>query len=267
MSSSNKDKKKKSVIQVEVESSDSFETDDSDSSEEELSFNLKDKLVFIKNPDKTQDVVRVDSESNARFSLPFRCCVAGQVNSGKSTIALNIILQRQAKSQKFDEIHIVHGCLGTKEYDCINPTSIRHQIPHYTDFNHDKRILIVFDDVEFTKINKADLRKVVELTRLGSHLGISSMFVNQLFTRIPKGVRDNCNVFVLYRPIDLDSLNLIGRRIGLNKDKVNYIYDHLLPDFHDSLTVNYTKNAKYKYAKNLYEEIPISTIQIEKKKK
>lgn len=245
--------------------SDSSSDSDSDS-DEEINVDLKDKIITIKNPDKTQDVDRLDCESNARFSLPFRLCCCGSVNSGKTTIVLNVILQRQAKPIKFDEIHIIHGCMGSKEYDCINPTSIRHQIPHYTDFPSDKRILLVFDDIEFTKMNKSDLRKIVEITRLGSHLGISCIFSNQLFVRVPKSVRDNCNVFVLYRPIDLDSLNLIGRRIGLLKEKVNYIYDELLPEFHDSLTINYSKNAKYRYAKNLYDCIDLTKIDFKKKK-
>ena len=257
-------KKKKNIIQVDIDDSDDSDSDDSDS--DELSYNLKDKMVFLKNPDKTQDVVRLDSESNARFSLPFRACIAGQVNSGKSTIAINIILQRQSKSPKFDEIHIVHGCQGTQEYNSINPTSIRHQIPHYTDFPNDKRILLVYDDIEFTKMNKDDTKKIVEMTRLGSHLGISCIFVNQLYTRILKQIRDNCDVHIMNRPLDLDSLNTVGRRIGLTKDKVNYIYDNLLPNFHDFLCVNYTKNAKYRYSKNLYEPIDISKIDFKKKK-
>jgi hypothetical protein len=238
------------------------DSDSDDSDSEEVQVDLGDKLIFLKNPDKLQDVDRVDTDSNARFSLPFRCIIAGSVNSGKSTMAINVILQRQCRHPKFDEIHIVHGCLGTKEYDCIAPTSIRHQIPHYSDFKSDssKRILVVYDDIEFTKMTKADLRKIVEITRLGSHLGISSMFVNQLFVRIPKSVRDNCNAFVLYRPLDLDSLNLIGRRIGLVKAKVTQIFDDLLPDFHDNLLVNYTKNAKHRYAKNLYEKIDLDLI-------
>jgi hypothetical protein len=249
---------KKSNIDIESDSS-------SDSDSDEINVDLKDKIITIKNPDKIQDVDRLDCESNARFSLPFRLCCCGSVNSGKTTVVLNVILQRQAKPIKFDEIHIIHGCVGSAEYNCINPTSIRHQIPHYTDFPSNKRILLVFDDIEFTKMNKSDLRKIVEITRLGSHLGISCIFSNQLFVRVPKSVRDNCNVFVLYRPIDLDSLNLIGRRVGLTKNKINYMYDNLLPDFHDSLCVNYSKNAKFRYAKNLYSEINISTIDFKKK--
>lgn len=245
-----------------IESDSSSDSD----SDEEINVDLKDKIITIKNPDKTQDVDRLDGESNARFSLPFRCCIAGSVNSGKTTVAINIILQRQSKPVKWDEIHIIHGCVNTSEYDCINPTSIRHQIPHYTDFPSDKRILLVFDDIEFNKMAKADVRKIIEITRLGSHCGISSMFVNQLYTRILKPIRDCCNVFILYRPLDLDSLNLIGRRIGLLKEKVNYIYDELLPEFHDSLTINYSKNAKYRYAKNLYDCIDLTKIDFKKKK-
>ena len=244
--------KKKIILSVDSEDSES-----SDSEVEDINVKLKNELVFLKNPDKALDVDFVKGDSNIRFALPFRGIIAGQVNSGKSTMAINIILQRQAKKPKFDEIHIIHGCIGTQEYDCIQPTSIRHKIPNYMDFPHDRRILLVFDDVEFTKINKEDLRNLSQIVRMGSHCGMSMLFVNQLFIRIPKNIRDNCNVFVLYRPIDLDSLALIGRRISLTKDKVNYIYDNLLPEFHDSLCINLSKHCPFKYSKNLFEKIEI----------
>ena len=230
---------------------------DSDSDNEEKNKTLENKLIFIPNPDKKQDVDFVEGDSNMRVALPFRACICGAVNTGKSTMALNLILQRQLREPVFDEVHIIHGCELSSEYNIIEPTSIRMNIPHYTDFKHDRKILLVFDDVEFTKLKRTDLRNLVQIVRLGSHLGMSMIFVNQIFCSVPKQLRDNCNLFILYKPTDLDSVNTIGRRVGLNKKKITHVFDNIITGWHDSLCVNFTKGSKFKYSKNLFEKIEI----------
>ena len=106
-------------------------------------------------------------------------------------------------------------------------------------------------------MKRTDLRNLVQIVRLGSHLGMSMIFVNQIFCSVPKQLRDNCNLFILYKPTDLDSVNTIGRRVGLNKKKITHVFDNIITGWHDSLCVNFTKGAKFKYSKNLFEKITI----------
>ena len=231
---------------------------DSDSDVDQYVSKLENKMIVIPNPDKVDlDVDFVKGDSNIRFSLPFRACIAGQVSTGKTTMALNIILQRQLKEPRFDEIHIIHGLETSREYNSIEPTSIRTNIPHISDFCHNQRILLVFDDIEFTKLKRSDLRNLIQIVRTGSHCGMSMIFVNQIFCSVNTSIRDNCNVFVLYKPTDLDSINTIGRRVGLNKKKITHVFDNIITGWHDSLCINFTKGALYRYSKNLFEPIEI----------
>ena len=231
---------------------------DSDSDNEEKNKTLENKLIFIPNPDKVNlDVNYVEGESNVRFALPFRLILAGSVSTGKTTLALNIIIQRQLREPRFEQIHIIHGLETSREYDAIEPTSIRMNIPHISDFPHDRRILLVFDDVEFTKLKRQDLRNLCQIVRTASHCGMSLIFVNQVFVSIPKTIRDNANCFVVFKPTDLDSMSTLGRRISLDKKKIKHVFDNICPNWHDSLMVNFTKGAPYRYSRNLFEKIEI----------
>ena len=231
---------------------------DSDSDNEEKNKTLENKLIFIPNPDKVNlDVSYVEGDSNMRVSMPFRLIIAGNVGCGKTLMSINIILQRQLKEPRFEQIHIIHGLESSREYDSIEPTSIRTNIPHISDFTSDRRILLVFDDVEFSKLKRQDLRNLVTICRVGSHCGISMIFVNQIFCAIPKAIRDNSNLFVVFKPTDLDSINTLGRRIGIDKKTIKHVFDKICPSWHDSLCVNLTKGAKFKYSRNLFGKIDI----------
>jgi len=160
-----------------------------------------------------------------RFPTPFRCCILGQVNSGKSLVCKNIILARQCQPpNKFQEIYVVHGCNSTEEYDDLEPTEIMPSIPSYEDFDPDTNKLLIIDDYDFTKIDKDSLKRLSELLRFGStHCNMSIIVLYQSWFRLPKIVKDMCNVIILYKPHDHDELHTIGRRIGLNNINPKHI--------------------------------------------
>ena len=99
-----------------------------------LEFELPRKILVFENPDKIFHEKYEPGQNAIRFPIPFRCSILGQVNSGKSLVALNIILNRQCMSPKFEEIYIIHGCETTHEYDHLEPTEMLHEIPSYLDF-------------------------------------------------------------------------------------------------------------------------------------
>lgn len=213
-------------------------------------------IVPLPNPDKKKHESYKKGDNPMRLPKPFRCCIIGKVNSGKSLMAVHIILAHQARKPKFDEIHIVHGCNSSAEYKRIEPTSISGEIPSYEDFDPSKRTLIVLDDVDYTMIRPADLTRISELCRFGStHCNLSLIFLHQSWFRLPKIVKDTSNVFIIYRPHDNDELATIGRRVGLKKDKIFQIFKDVLPNWRDSLLINLCPGAPYKFGKNLFEEI------------
>ena len=102
-----------------------------------------------------------------------------------------------------------------------------------------------------------ELKRLSELLRFGStHCNLSIIVLYQSWFRLCKSVKDMCNVIILYKPHDQDELHTIGRRISLNKDQIQSLFDNYLTKETDSLMVNFIKRAPYKYGKNLYQPIP-----------
>ena len=219
------------------------------------------RIIVLPNPDKKKHEQYKNGHNPIRFPKPFKCCISGRPNSGKSLMAIHIIFAHQGKKPKFDEIHIIHGCKDThtSEWDRIEPTSTRQDIPSYEEYDPEKRTLLVFDDTDYTNLKSDELMRLSELVRFGSsHCNISCIFLTQVFFRIPKVIKDCCNVFIIYRPVDLDEISTLGRRVGLKKEDINHLFNSFLPDWRDSLLINLIPNAPYKFGKNLFEPIEMN---------
>jgi hypothetical protein len=86
------------------------------------------QIIPLKNADKKKQEFYKPGQNPIRFPAPFRCCILGKVNSGKSLLTKHILLAHQGCAPKFQQIIVVHGDLGTKEYDDVEPTQIRATI-------------------------------------------------------------------------------------------------------------------------------------------
>jgi hypothetical protein len=216
------------------------------------------KITPMPNPDKALHERYKKSHNPVRFPKPFKCCISGRPNSGKSLMALHIIMAHQAQKPKFDEIHVIHGCKDTHttEWEKIDPTSTRQDIPSYEEYDPQNRTLLVFDDTDYTMLTSDEKMRISELVRFGSsHCNISCIFLTQVFFRIPKVIKDTCNVFIIYKPVDLDELSTLGRRVGLKKEEIGHLFNTYLPYWRDSLLINLIPDAPTKFAKNLFTPI------------
>ena len=230
-----------------------------------INIDLPEEIFVLDNPDKHFHEKYEPNQSVIRFPHPFRCCILGQVNSGKSLMGMNIILARQAKHPKFQEIHIIHGCNSSQEYDALEPTSISNEIPSYEDFDETKPKLLIIDDYDFTSIDKESKKRLSEILRFGStHCNMSIIIIHQSWFRIPKMIKDHSNVFIIYKPIDLDEQHTIGRRVGLNKYCSDYLFDEFIKVPTDNITINTIPHAPFKFAKNIYDEINFNPKEITK---
>jgi len=199
-------------------------------------------------------------ENLARYPGPFRCCVIGRVNSGKSLIAKHILMAHQAHKPQFKEVYVVHGMSNTEEYDDIEPTEIMTEIPSYEDFEKDVKKMLLIDDYDYTRISGEEKKRLSELFRFGSsHMNMSVILMHQCWFRVPKVAKDCCNVFIIFRPVDKDELHTIARRVGLKKEQIEYIFDTFMPHFRDSLTVNLTPQISA-------QPIPVVTHQLRQRR-
>lgn len=220
------------------------------------------KIVSFKNDDKGFHEHYYAGRSPANIPKPFIMTVSGKPNTGKSNTVKNIIVAIQGsehKKEHFDEIYVCHGAAEeTSEWDILDPTEIFSEIPSYTDFDAKKKKLIVFDDIDFSKISKDDLKKISQLVRFGaSHFNINQIYVNQNYFKIPSVIRQNSNCFVVYRPDSRDELTTIGRRLNLDKHSIRQVFDIHCQHFRDFLFVDLTCSAPHKYYKNLFEPIDV----------
>ena len=221
------------------------------------------KIVSIKNPDKVHNETYTKGRGHLDFPKPFIMVMSGRPGCGKTNTLMNLIVKWQTGKKPFKEIHVVHGSEFSEEYGILDATSIRPDIPSYTEFeNVDVHKLLIIDDYDFTSIDSKTKKIISELVRFGSsHHCISIVFINQAFFRLPKIIRDMASVFVIFRPLDLDELNTLGRRVGLKKNMLKTIFNQYLKHWRDSLLINLIPSNPYSmYWKNLYEDLDLSGI-------
>ena len=217
------------------------------------------ELVILKNPDKKCHESYSKRDSPFRYPHPFRCCILGGVNSGKSMIVINILIAHQEKKPKFQQVIIIHGDPETREYRRIEPTQIRTTIPEIEELDPDVKKLLIFDDTGFSDLSKDDMRKISDLWRHGStHRNTSIILGHQSFFRVPSIIRTCTNVFIVFKPTDLDSMACIGRRIGLKKETIMSLFNTDLSAYRDCLTVNLCPSSPHMYYKNHFEPLEIT---------
>ena len=79
----------------------------------------------------------------------------------------------------------------------------------------------------------------------------------QSFFDVPTIIKKCANIFIVYRPNDLDELTTIGRRVGLKKEVIIEVFNTIMTDKRDTLLVDMTEDSPCKYRKNLFTPLTI----------
>jgi hypothetical protein len=222
---------------------------------------LPDSIIRIKNVDKVFHEKWEQGRNLCDFPHPFRAVILGQVGMGKSTLAKNIFLRSQAGKYPFQELIVIHGSSETKEWDEMEPTMILNSIPEPDDLViNNKKACIIIDDFEFAKLPKQQLSNLSSLFRfVSSHHNFSIILCYQSFFDVPTIIKKCANIFIIYRPNDLDELTTIGRRVGLKKEVIIEVFNTIMNDKRDTLLVDMTEDSPCKYRKNLFIPLKIQT--------
>ena len=200
------------------------------------------------------------------FPHSFRCCIVGLVNMGKSTIAKNLLIQSQLGDKPFRQLIVVHGSKYSSEYDELDPNFILEDIPTVDELvgeeDESQKTLLIIDDFEMTKLSKEQLQRLSSLFRfVSSHHNISIIICYQSFFEVPTIVRKCCNIFITFKPNNLDEIVVLGKRIGLSKKQMTYIFQNHIKEKRDTLTVDLTENSPAKYRINLYSVLNAEQIE------
>lgn len=213
---------------------------------------LPKKILPIPSDDKNFHEKWYKSNDLLDFPHPFRCCIIGPPNSGKTCLIKNIVLRQEPEFQKVIVIH--PDSEYTKEYMDIDAEMIE-LIPSPKEFEGLNKTLVVLDDIEFSRMSQEMERRLGRLCGyVSTHKNISVIISSQNWTEIPPLVRRCLNIFIVFSQIDMLSISTLARRLGFLTDEFRNLM-RLLKNHHDSLWIDKTKNSPAPVRLNGYKII------------
>ena len=203
------------------------------------------------------------------ISIPNRIAVIGSSGSGKSNILLNLIIGMNCFSKiymfikcpeeplyKFiiEELRLVEKKLKT---EILFVSTDMDELPSVDDFDPDQNNLCIFDDVISESISK--LKNVSDLWIRGRKQNITTIFLSQSYTAIPKLIRKNTDVIIFKKIGTKRDLSLILSEYSLDLplDELKRMYKSC----HTSSITNFfminqsARDPKYMYCHN-FDAIP-----------
>lgn len=210
------------------------------------------KLIVFPNADKLFHEEWDGNRHIMNFPHPFRACVCGPPNSGKSNAVKNIFLHANPPFKKLIVIHCDPE--NTVEWNIKELSDIRATVPSPKEWGAKKKTLVVLDDLEYRTMNKEQIHNVDRLFGyVSTHRNVSVCLCAQDPFNIPVGPRRYLNVWILWKPTDPDVLNAITRKMNLSSKVVKKLFKKHIHDVHDSLWIDDTKKSPYPVRKNGFE--------------
>ena len=212
-------------------------------------FQLPNHIVPFKNPDKA---FQEDSSPHdlLHFGHSCRAILYGGPSTGKTTAILNMVLH-----QNFDRIIVIHNDNNSKEYeniDCEYLDSVPDPNDEELNLDPSQKTLMIFEDLFYKALPKQERKWLTDyFTTYSTHRSISVYLSCQdLFHQVPTNVRRCCNVFVIFKNVDMANLRNICSVLNLDNKDMCFIFKKYLTSQFDNLVVDLTRPDK-KLRKNL----------------
>jgi hypothetical protein len=215
---------------------------------------LPNKLIALPNADKKFHEKWYDRRNPLNIPHPWRGVFVGSPGVGKTTTVKNILLRAYPA---FEQLFVIHCCPdGTNEYDDVGGVFLKDfPSPESWDGNK-KKTLVIIDDVELKSLNKIQMKNLNRLYGYTStHCNVSVALCSQDSFQVPSIVRRCANIFVLWKPRDLDSLATTARKSGIQSREMRAIFDQLMKNPKDSMWIDLTDKSPYGLRKNGFEMI------------
>ena len=226
-----------------------------------MNFKLKNEIIRLPNADKGDWVEKWNMDTHGFDTLvhPFKACLIGRPNSGKTTVMHNLFLRIQMSNKPFQTLLIIQPSTS-KEHDILDPTITLFDIPEIESIvsEDNGKTLIIIDDFDMSKLDTNQKRNLSMLFRyISSHHNISVMLSYQSFFDIPTIIRKTCNYFFIWKTNNVDELGTIAKRTGYNKKIFQSIFNKYIKDKHDFLVIDQQIDPEFELRKNLYEVIKL----------
>ena len=224
---------------------------------------LPDKIIPIPNKDKDFQEKWEPGRNLLNFPHSWRAVITARPNTGKTTIAKNILLRADPM---FERVYIVHIDEDSKDYDDIDGIEILDEIPSVKDniFNGEFKTLIILDDLEYKFMPKNQLRNLDRLYGyVSSHKNVSCIVISQDAYNIPPCVRRMSNIIILGK-IDNDwpSFISLAQKFGMARKDFEYVFNKYIKNDHDTLWIDRTKHSPALYRINGYIILDEKTFNI-----
>ena len=220
----------------------------------------KHKLVKIKSSDKDDhehwSQKNIDNLSN--FVHPFTCAIANGKNVGKTSLAKNLIANKEPAFEKI----IVYTPLSktsewTNDIDCIMITDI-NQIFKDEMFNKKEKTLLVCDDLSMDDLDRRSKTAISKLIRCeSSHNNLSIILINQNIYSILAPIRRCLDYLILFKISDEEMMKSLCKKIDVDLDDMKYIIKKVLVEKGDNILIDEIADRQYRLRKNIYEVIKI----------
>jgi hypothetical protein len=216
-------------------------------------FSLPNKILPLPNKDKGFQEEWYKGRNLLNFPASWRCVISARPNTGKSTIAKNILLRADPM---FEQVIVVHIDPDSLDYADIDGVEILTEIPSVTDpiVNNKNKTLLILDDLEYKFMSKPQLRNLDRLFGyVSSHKNVSCICISQDCYNIPPCVRRMSNIWILGKiNNDITSFLTIAQKCGMKKNDFEYVFDKYITGDHDTLWLDRTKNTPAEYRVNGY---------------
>lgn len=193
------------------------------------------------------------------ISIPFRMIIIGASGSGKTNIVMNILY---AMSNTFNKIYLFTKNSDEPLYNFLKSrldSSLLevHEGLDYLNENDLNKIfkgqcLVIFDDLVLEK----DQSQIEQLFIRGRKLGkcVSSMYLSQSYTGIPKKIRGQANFIILRKvPSERDIKYILKESsCGVNAQTLMSLYQKCVTDdICNFLMLDLNQNPENMFRKNL----------------
>jgi len=214
---------------------------------------LPKKVIPLKNKDKSDHEKWYPGRDLIDFPSPFCMYICGPRNSGKSTLIKNILARKL-----YDEGYLYHfDGSNTQEYDDADLT-ILEDIPSNADIPIEGKKVFIMEDVPYTSLSpdqKTDLWGLLKYAC--SHKNMDIIITGHDFsTSVPPNIRRLFNVFILYKIPDINSLSVIGNKVGLKNNDMHELFQ-LCSNAHDNVTIDMTQDTPAPLRFNIYKKIAL----------
>jgi hypothetical protein len=214
---------------------------------------LPNHIIALPNSDKKFHEKWYDGRNKLDMPHPYRAILVGKPGVGKSTICKNLVLRADPP---FESVRIIHADpMHTKEYDDLGNVELSGDILPADEWDSDDtKTLIILDDLEFKGMDKKQLQNLHRLFGYAStHKNISVLLCSQDFFNIPPICKRCSTLFVIWKNQDIDSMNMVAKRCGMDYKLFNSIFKNHITEPRDSLWIDLSEKTKYPIRKNGFE--------------